>query len=196
MDSRLQRVGGSRLAHLRYSDAPRVAQAIVDAEYRRARVLSGISHGTSYVEFVRDKAYTVVVRGDDWAKIYPFLRYSSNSYEPVIPPANQPAPIPSPQPNRVMQVPPVNPAGGLKSYLDGFDFPTYSKIQQLLSTTAVDTIDGQSLPSMPSNPISDATELNPPARRTDSFNFKESQLYNRMVAVLRQLFPEDYPTRA
>lgn len=195
MDSRLQRVGGTRLAHLRYSDAPRVAQAIVDGSYRRARILSGFSHGTGYVEFVRDKAYTVVVRADDWAKIYPFLRYSSNSYHPVIPPANQPPPIPAPQPNRVMQVPPVNPAGGLKSFLDGFDFPTYSQIQKLLTTTSANTVDTPSLPSMPSRPIPDAIELNPPVRRRDGLNFQEMDLYNRLVPLLQQLFPQDYPTR-
>lgn len=194
MDSRLQRVGGTRLAPLRYSDAPRVAQAIVDAVEGQARVLSGQSHDVTYLEFVRDKMYNVVIRGDDWRKIFPFLRYSSASYKPVATPSDQPSPIPSPQPNRMMYPPPVNPAGGLRSFLEGFSFAEYSKIQNLLTTLSVDNLDKQALPAKASNPIPDAPSLVPPNQRTDSMSFSDAELYNKLVFMLQNLFPTDFPT--
>jgi len=194
MDSRLQRVGGTRLTHIRYSDVPRVAQAIIDAMAGRARVLSGRSHTTPYVEFVRDQAYTVVVRGDDWRKIFPFLRYSSASYRPVIPPGNQPPPIMSPQPKRTMQPPPVNPAGGLQSFLEGFQFDEYSKIQKLLTTINLGGVDHPSPAWRPSTPFPDPPSLIPPQQRTDSFSYTDTVLYNRLVQVLQQLVPTDFPT--
>jgi len=194
VDSRLQRIGGTRLVHIRYSDVPRIAQAIVDAVGGRARVLSGLSHDVPYLEFIKDQAYTVVVRGDDWRKIFPFLRYSSNAYKPVIPPSNQPPPIPSPQPNRVMEAPPVNPAGGLQSFLEGFPFDEYSKIQRLLTTLSVNNIDKQTLPSKASYPLPDASSLIPPEHRKDSSSFSDAALYNQLVVVLQQLFPTDFPT--
>jgi hypothetical protein len=94
MTSRWIRVGGRRLLPLTYSDVPRVAQAITDAIRGKARVTSGISGDTPFVKFVRDQSYVVVIRGDDWRKIFPFFRYSTDQYEPVIPPLNQPDPIP------------------------------------------------------------------------------------------------------
>ena len=186
MDSRLRRVGGARLTHIRYSDVPRVAQAIIDGMAGRARVLSG----RSYVEFVRDQAYTVVVRADDWRKIFPFLRYSSASYRPVIPPDNQPAPIMSPQPNRTMQPPPENPAGGLKSFLE-FPFDEYSKIQKLLTTIALTRADRPRSGSFNSYP--EPVCFEPPQQRTD-FSYTDTQLYNKLVHVLQELFPTDFPT--
>jgi len=186
-------MGGTRLTHIRYSDVPRVAQAITDALAGRARVLSGSSH-TPYVEFVRDRAYTVVVRGDDWRKIFPFLRYSSASYRPVIPPGNQPPPIMSPQPNRTMQPPPVSPAGGLQSFLEGFPFDEYSKIQKLLTTINLSSVGQPSPASKPSTPLPDPPSLIPPQQRTDSFSYTDTVLYNRLVQVLQQLFPTDFPT--
>jgi hypothetical protein len=195
MDSRLQRVGGTRLVHLRYSDAPRVALAIVDAEFGKARVFSGLSHDTLYVEFVRDKFYTVVVRGDDWKRIFPFLRYSDALYKPVIPPANQPPPIPSPQPNRTMQQPPENPAGGLTSFLEGFAFDEYAKIQRLLTTTSVNSTDSLSPPGVPLSQATDGVDLIPQKFQTDFSDFRQATMYNSMVALLQQLFPTDFPTR-
>jgi len=194
MDSRLQRVGDSRLFHLHYSDAPRVAQAIVDAIAGDARVLVGSSHDVRFVKFVRDKVYTVVVREDDWGKIFPFLRYSTASYNPVIPPNNQPSSIPSPQPNNVMQPPPVNPDGGLRSFLEGLSFDEYSKIQRLLTIMSVDNIDRQLLPVKPLHCFSDAPSLVPPEQRTDTSSFYNRDLYNKMVVILQKLFPTDFPT--
>lgn len=172
-----------------------MAQAIVDALEGKARVLSGVSHDTPYVEFVRDKCYTVVVRGDDWRKIFPFLRYSVANYRPVIPPPNQPPPIPSPQPQRVMQPPPENPAGGLRSFLAGFSFAEYSKLQKLLTTLALTNVDQQHPAWTPSRPFPDPTSLIPPEQRLDSSSFNDTTVYNRVVLLLQQLFPTDFPTR-
>jgi len=196
MDSRLQRVGGTRLTHLRYSDAPRVAQAIVDAADGRARVLSGQSHDTPYVEIVRDQAYTVVIRGDDWRKIFPVFRYSTKRYQPVVPPENEPPPVMSPQPNRTMKQPPENPAGGIKSFLDGLPFDEYSKIQKLLTTLRVDAFGRPSSWSKAStpNPRPDGSSLISPEHRADFSSFTSTFLYNQLVKILQQLFPVDYPT--
>ena len=161
----------------------------------KARVLSGVSHDMPYVEFVRDKAYTVVVRGDDWRKIFPFLRYSSARYRPVIPPGNEPPPIPSPQPNRTMPVPPVNPAGGLRSFLDEMPFDEYAKLQRLLTMMELTNVDQPHPAWRPSNPFPNPTSLIPPTQQRDSTSFTDTTVYNRLVAVLQQLFPTDYPTR-
>jgi len=195
MDSRLQRVGGGRLTHLRRSDAPKVAQAMVDALYGRARVLSGISKDTAYVEFVRDNSYAVVVRGDDWKKIFPFLRYSVSGFQPVIPPGNPPDPILSPQPNRVMPPPPESPTGAMTSFLDGLPFDEYSKIQKLLSITSVNTLDPPSPPARQTIPAGSPSDVLPPIRRQNSLNFREDFLFNNLVQLLQQLFPVDYPTK-
>lgn len=191
MDSRLQRVGGQRLAHLMYSDAPRVAQAITDAMMGRARVLSGMSHDTPYVEFVRPNAYTVVVRGDDWRVIFPFLRYGSGNFTPVVPPPNQPALIPSPQPNRLRQPSPVNPGPGLRSFLENFPFDQYSKIQKLLTVSNL-TSDRPTPNYLASNPVQPPISLTPPEQRADGYDSLEP--YNHLVGILQQLFPTDYPT--
>lgn len=161
----------------------------------RARVLSGMSHDVPYVQFIRDGFYTVVIRGDDWRKIFPFFRYSSGAYRPVIPPGNEPPPIMSPQPNRTMKQPPVNPAGGLRSFLEGFAYDEYSKIQRLLTTISIDSVDRIGPASQPSTPLPDPTSMLPPEQRTDSTSFHETSLYNRLVVVLQQLFPTDFPTR-
>lgn len=195
MDSRLQRVGGDRLAHLRYSDAPKVAQAIVDAIDGRARVLSGQSHDTAYVQFVRDKSYSIAIRRDDWRKIFPFFRYSAAAYRPVIPPSNQPPPVVSPQPNRTMQQPPENPAGGLKSFLDGLPFPEYSKIQKLLTVLAFKDFEKPSSWARTSvYTDQNATSLIPQEQRKDFSELPSNALYNKLVHVLQQLFPVDFPT--
>jgi len=195
MDSRLQRVGGTRLVHLRYSDAPRVAQALVDALGGRARVLSGQAQDVPYVEFVRDQAYTVVIRGDDWRRIFPFLRYGTSLYRPVDPPPNQPAPIPSPQPNRVMQPPPENPSGGLVSFLEGLPFDEYSKIQDLLTMFAANPLEAPAGAGKPLRPEPNPPSLLPPEVQSDGVAFRDTDMYNRFVIILQRLFPTDFPTR-
>lgn len=190
MDSRLQRVNGQRLTHLRRSEVPRVAQAIVDVIKGKAEVHAGVSHDITFVEF-RSGAYKILVLGDDWRLILPFFRYSTASYSTVIPPANQPPLVLSPQPNRVMQPPPVNPDNGLKSFLDGIPFAQYSKIQKLLTVFASDDFD-RAAAAVQSNETAPMS-LNPPSRQTDGF-YVDNGFYNRLVYVLQELFPVDFPT--
>jgi hypothetical protein len=192
MDSSLRRVGGKPLKHLRYNDVPRVAQAITDFFCGGARVTSGVSGDTPYVQFTKDKAYTVVIRGDDWRRIFPFLRYSSNDYSPVVPPGNQPDPILSPQPNRTMQVPPDNPGKGLRSFLSQLPYYEYEQIQKLLTMLELDEVDKPRVQSRPSRPLPYPTHLYPTGQRQDAG--LNAGFYNQIVLVLQQLFPVDYPT--
>jgi hypothetical protein len=187
MDSRLQRVGGTRLVRLRYSDAPRVARAILDKFAGKARVLSGISRDTPYVEFVRPNVYTVVVRGDDWRKIFPFLRYGSGAFNPVITPGIPPARIPSPQPNRDRVPPPVNPGTGLRSFLEHFDYFEYQKIQSLLTASRLGQEPGS---SSERRVMSGPVDWIPQSQQLDGL---DAESYNRLVDILQQLFPTDFP---
>lgn len=194
MDSRLSTVGGSRLVPLMYSDAPRVAQAIVDAKNGIAKILLGKFGDIPYVEFIRKNSYTVIIRGDDWQKIFPFFRYSSNSYSPVDPPVDPPEPIMSPQPNRTMQPPPVNPAGGLNSFLDGMPYADYRKIQNLLTVLSTNDMERKGLSFLPSNPdLEDPNYWVFPEHRVD-LTYDDRLLYDRLVYVLRQLFPANFPS--
>jgi hypothetical protein len=93
-----------------------------------------------------------------------------------------------------MQPPPVNPAGGLQSFLEGFQFDEYSKIQKLLTTINLGGVDHPSPAWRPSTPFPDPPSLIPPQQRTDSFSYTDTVLYNRLVQVLQQLFPTDFPT--
>lgn len=188
MDSRLQRIAGTRLVHLRRSDAPRVATAILDYFAGRSKVLSGISHDTPYVELVRPNVYTVLVRGDDWRRIFPFLRYGSGPFTPVEVSGNRPARIPSPQPNRDMEPPPINPGLGLRSFLEHFDHYEYRKIQNLLTSSRL---------SQEPRPTSDRPQIDPPASwdpPSQQLDGLDAEAYNRLVDILQQLFPADYPT--
>ena len=193
MDSRLKHVGGARLSRLRKSDLPRVAQAIVDFSHGKARVLSGVYGDTTYVQFIRDRSYSIAIRGDEWSKIYPFFRYSTARYQPVQPPGNKPDLIPSPQPNRLREAPPESPDGGQKSFLEHLPYPEYLKIQQLLTMLSMEGWDPKAIQSKPSKDLPYPPSLLPSRKRTDGF-FSDREFYNRLVAVLEQLFPFDYPT--
>jgi hypothetical protein len=161
VDTRLQKVAGKRIVRLRYSDAPKVAQAIVDKMQGKARVLSGMSHDTPYIQFVREGFYSLVIHGEDWRFIFPFIRYGSGFFTPVTPPGVRPT-VPSPQPNRDMPAPPENPGQGLTTFLEHFSYDEYVKIQGLLTSS----------------------------------NLQQGgmDLYSRLVLVLQQLFPTDFPT--
>jgi hypothetical protein len=158
-------------------------------------VFSGQIGDVPYIEFNRDGVYSVIIRGDDWRKIYPFFRYSSDAYRPVTPPLNEPPPIPAPQPNRVMPPPPVNPAQGFRSFLEGFAFDEYSKIQRLLTTFNVPSVDRPTRPYRPTRSQEVPPSLIPPEHKTDSDALYETEVYNKLVEVLQQLFPTDFPTR-
>lgn len=197
MDARLWLINGVRATRLRRSDLPKVAQAIVDFERGRAEARAGYVRETAYVNLRRKNAYDVVIRGDDWAKIVPFLRNSSSRFTPKIMPPEQPPPVLSPQPNRVMQPPPPNPSVGQQSFLEGFDYATLAKIEALLTTTTVDALEGPSLPSKPMNPVGNGIRIEFPglyAAPVDSLDQQQKSLYDRVLALLEQLFPEDFPT--
>jgi len=94
-----------------------------------------------------------------------------------------------------MPPPPVKPDDGLQSFLEGFPFDEYSKLQQLLTTFDLTNISQQpSPPWRPFRPVVEPTDWLPPERRTDSTTLS-SVVYNRLVALLQQLFPTDFPTR-
>jgi len=184
-------VSGQRLVPLLYSDAPRVAQALVDKLLGRAKVFSGVVGSTPYIEFRYPGAYSVVIRGEDWRRIFPFVRYGSGYFHPVTPPAIRPDPIPSPQPNRTMQVPPEKPGDGFTSFLSFFTWDEYSAIQRLLPMTNVGR-EAKGTAYKPSNPVPDPIEINPPPRRTDQSGMPD--VYDRLVEILQHLFPKDFPT--
>jgi len=184
-------VNGQRLVHLLRSDAPRVAQALVDKLLGRAKVFSGVVGRTPYIEFVYPRVYSVVIRWDDWEKIFPLIRYGSGFFQPVIPPDAPPDPIQSPQPDRTMPVPPVNPGEGFTSFLSFFTWDEYAQIQRLLTISNV----GREaiVPGFKaSNPLPEPVSLNPPTRRTDQSGMPD--VYDRLVDMLQQLFPNDFPT--
>ena len=190
---RLKRIAGGRLSRIRKSDVPRIAQAIIDFSHGKCRVMSGIFVDTPYVQFVRDRTYSIAIRGDEWSKIYPFFRYSTARYQPVQPPGNKPPPIPSPQPNRLMEVPPESPDGGLQSFLQHLPYSEYVKIQELLTMLSMDDWDPKAIQAKPSKNLPYPTSVQPARQRADGF-FTDTVFYNRLVAVLEQLFPVDYPT--
>lgn len=185
----LRRVGGGRLVHLRYSDAPRVAQAILDAMEGRARVTHGVAGDTHYIQLVRKGGYSVTIRKDDWSKIFPFIRYSTNNFTPVTPPGNQPVAVPSPQPNRAMQPPPVSPDDGLTSFLEGVPYDEYVKIQELMTTLSLGAYKQDVLRDFEENPPS----LYPLEKDFDGPVYHRD-IFFRLVYVLRRLFPTDFPT--
>lgn len=192
MSSRLWQINGKRLTKLRRDDLPRVAQAIVDAELGRAEIRTGRSRETSYVNIHKQGVYDVVLRGDDWARIAPFLRNSTPAFQPPPPPPpNPPAPIPSPQPKTVMVPPPPLPANGLTSFLEGFDFPTLSRIQGLLSTAQISSFKNSSAGLL--NPLPNPTSLNPPATG-GAVNFNEQRFFENVLDLLNALFTEKFPT--
>jgi hypothetical protein len=93
MDARLWTlVGGHRPETLKRPDLPKVAKAIV-AYMRKLdiQVYAGQAHDTSYVAFVANKGlFTVVVRGDDWQKIMPYIQNDQLSPDASAASANLP----------------------------------------------------------------------------------------------------------
>ena len=190
MDEHLRRVSGHRLAHLLSSDAPRVAQALVDKMHGRAKVFAGVVGSTPYVEFVHPGAYSVVIRGDDWRKIFPLIRYGTGEFTPVVPPEVPPVLVPAPQNDRLINPPPKNPGAGFTSFLAFFTWDEYRQIQQLLTTSNVGRPEPQSSLGH-AKPFGITSELpialNPPAQQAIP------GVYERLVGVLQELFPRDFP---
>lgn len=89
MDARWWSLFGHRPETLKNPDVPKLARAIV-AYMRRLpiQVYAGEAHNVTYVAFLADKnSFSVVIRGDDWAKIVPFLKSDALSppSEPTLP---------------------------------------------------------------------------------------------------------------
>jgi hypothetical protein len=191
MDERLIKVDGHRLVHLLYSDAPRVAQALVDKMHGRAKVYSGVVGTTPYLEFLYPGVYSVVIRGDDWRKIFPLIRYGSGVYHPVFPPVSPPPLVPAPQNERFLNPPPQNPGTGFTSFLAHFTWEEYKQLQQLLTMSNV----GQESKPLQYKPFGvgpDPVPLAPPTQRLDHSGVPD--VYERLVGMLQQLFPRDFPT--
>jgi hypothetical protein len=191
MDARLTKVDGHRLVHLLRSDAPRVAQALVDKMIGRAQVHAGVVGRIGYVEFVYPGVYSVVIRADDWRKIFPLIRYGSGEFSPIPALVTPPALVPSPQGDRPMNPAPLNPGAGYTSFLAFFTWEETQRIQRLLTMSNV----GRDAPSRSRNAFETApapVPLVPPERRTDQSAMPD--VYDRLVGMLQQLFPLDYPT--
>lgn len=194
MDERLTRVNGQRLVHLLRSDAPRVARALVDKMQGRASVYSGVVGITPYLEFAYPGVYSVVIRGDDWRKIFPLIRYGSGDFIPVIPPDAPPPLVPSPQNDRLLNPPPRNPGTGFTSFLAFFTWEEYKQIQGLLTLSNVGEEAGSSAQKhTPFNYAVDPISFNPPTRESNQAGGM-SDVYDRLVGMLQQLFPQDFPT--
>jgi hypothetical protein len=84
VDARLWSINGQRPEALKQTDLPNLARAIV--AYMRhldIAVHAGYVRNTSYVRFQGDKgSFQVLVRGDDWAKIVPYLKDGTFSPPP------------------------------------------------------------------------------------------------------------------
>ena len=76
MDNRLWSINGLRPESLKQTDLPNLARALV-AYMRRLDITleTGYVRNTGYVLFKGTKnSFQVLVRGDDWAKIIPFVK--------------------------------------------------------------------------------------------------------------------------
>lgn len=86
MDTRLWHISGIRPESLKRPDLPAVARAIVGYMRGLVKVHCGHVRETDYVLF-QANGFQAVIRGDDWAKIVPFLQNDSLSppAEPRLP---------------------------------------------------------------------------------------------------------------
>jgi hypothetical protein len=76
MESRWQTVHGLRLASLTSHELPELARAIVAYERKRIAAQKGQLRDITYVRLFGDGIH-VVVRGEDWDKILPYLKDGS-----------------------------------------------------------------------------------------------------------------------
>ena len=203
MDEQLSQIGGKRLGKLRRPDLPQLAQAIVDAERGKCRATTGALKGKRFVNLRRKGGgYDVYVRGEDWDKIFPFLRNSASTFEPAPLPVEEPPPIPAVQANRLIEEARESPSGG-RSFIQGrLDYDTQRLVTDLLTTTSL-----KSEANLPSRPLVDQTpgpQINPPVppqvnsavRTASALDMREEQARRRILDLLLQLFPEDFPTSA
>ena len=84
MDSRLTSFQGQRLSHLHRSDCPQLALAIVGATRKLGVLAERRVYDTTPVVYLHGRGFNIVVRGDDWDLITPYLRDGSFNTE-IIP---------------------------------------------------------------------------------------------------------------
>ena len=201
MDARLWTINGKRLTNLRRSELQQVARAIVDGEQGLATASRGRTRGVDFIRIKRKGAYDVLIRSEDWDKLIPFLRNSSNSFEPVFLPPNPPAPVLSAQPNRTIAPTQESPSGG-RSFVSKFDYQTQRQILNLLTTTTITRMDAPNLPArtLHNNKQSPALNPGPPpppsltVKPASELDMRDKQFYDRVLNLLVELFPEDFPT--
>lgn len=73
MDVRLWSVNGMRPESLKRSDLPNVARAIVGYHRGFCKIRNGFERNVSFLLFLAP-GFQILVRGDDWGKIIPFIR--------------------------------------------------------------------------------------------------------------------------
>ena len=83
MDARLSRIDGRRLSFLRRTDLPELARAIVGFERHQVQCAPDFVRETRIVR-LRGPGVDVIVRGEDWDKIVPYLR--DGTFNPLIVP--------------------------------------------------------------------------------------------------------------
>ena len=98
MDSRLTFYQGQRPAPLRTTDLPSVALAIVAALRKLIKVDRGTC-GTMSLVHLHGRGLDLVMRGEDWAKILPYLRDGTFNPQIILPER-----IPVLQPEHLIEV--------------------------------------------------------------------------------------------
>jgi hypothetical protein len=73
VDQRLFEVAGKRLVKLTRADTPEVARALAAYYHRQAQVETGVLNEVTYVRLFNPGVINVVIRGDDWVKILPYI---------------------------------------------------------------------------------------------------------------------------
>lgn len=73
MDQSLLKIGGRRLTRLTRADTPAVAKVLTAYYRKQAQVNTGVLGEVTYVRLVSSGGTDVVIRGDDWVKILPYL---------------------------------------------------------------------------------------------------------------------------
>lgn len=82
MDQRLSEVSGKRLERLTRADTPEVARALAAYYHRQAQVETGVLNEVTYVRLFNPGVLNVVIRGDDWVKILPYV--TNGFFDPTL----------------------------------------------------------------------------------------------------------------
>lgn len=164
MDVRLRQVGPGRLHRLRKPDLPAVAEALLAALHKRAWIDKG-SFGDDLFVRIKHDGGDVVIMGDDWAKIVPYIQSGFFS-PPMVPVAPAPARQSTQKPVSVPDY-----ARLVRKAREGFTAGIYSVYTGPLSSEPRD-----------SGPVRDGSMVG------------DKALYQRILDTLTELFPEDFPT--